>query len=80
MFSWPNKSEHARFCRNKTSVELTQENQTDLHGKFFMQHQKVKTSSTVKKTIICQRAFLKQIAQCRLKNIRRGYFTTVVGY
>ena len=80
MFSWPNKWEHASFGRNKTSVELAQKNLADLHCKFFMQHQNKKTSSAVKKNIIGQRAFLKKIAQCRLKNISRGYFTTDVGY
>ena len=49
MFSWPNKWEHVSFGRNKTSVELALKNLTDLHWKFFMQHQNKKSSSTVKK-------------------------------
>ena len=49
MFSWLNKSEHASFGRNKTSVELAQKNLADLHCSFFMQHQNKKTSCTVKK-------------------------------
>ena len=80
MFSWPNKWEHASFGRNKMSVELAQKNLADLHCKLFMQHQHTKTSSAVKKNIIGQRAFLKKITQCRLKNISRGYLTTDVGY
>ena len=58
MFSWPNKWEHASFGRNKTSVELAQKNLADLHCSFFMHHQNKKTSSAVKKNIICRRAFL----------------------
>jgi len=80
MFSWPNKWEHASFGRNKTSVELAQKNLADLHCKFFMQHQNKKTSSTVKEPLSASERFLKKIAQCRLKNISRGYFTTDVGY
>ena len=81
MFSWPNKSEHASFGRNETSVELARKNLADLHCKFFMQHRNKKTSPAVRKNIIGQRAFfLKKIAQCRLKNISRGHFTTDVGY
>ena len=60
MFSWPNKWEHASFGRNKMSVEVAQKNLTDLHCKFFMQHQNKKTSSAVKENIIGQRAFLKR--------------------
>jgi len=45
-----------------------------------MQHQNKKTSSAVKKNIICQREFLKKIAQCQLKNNSRGYFTTDINY
>ena len=80
MFSWPNKWEHASFGRNKTSVELAQKNLADLHCTFFMQHQNKKTSSAVKKTFLASERFVKKIAQCRLKNISRGYFTTDVGY
>ena len=80
MFSLPNNWEHASFGRNQTSVELAQKNLADLHCTFFMQHQNKKTSSTVKKNIVGQQAFLKKIAQCLLKNISRGYFTIDVGY
>ena len=80
MLSWPHKSEYASFGRNKTSIELAQKNLVDLHCTFFMKHQNKKTSSAVKENIIGQRAFLKKIAQCRLKYISRGYFTTDVGY
>ena len=82
MFSWPNKWEHASFGRNETSVELAQKNLAYLHCKFFMQHRNKKNSPAVRKNSIGQRAFffLKKIAQCRLKNISRDYFTTVVGY
>ena len=80
MFSSPNKWEHASFGRNKTSVELAQKNLADLHCTFFMQHQKEKTSSAVKKTFSASKRFKKEIAQCRLKNISRGYFMTDVGY
>ena len=44
MFSWPNKWEHVRFGRIKTSVELALKNIADLHCKFLMQHQNKKTS------------------------------------
>ena len=57
MFSWPNKSEHASFGRNETSVELARKNLADLHCKFFMQHRNKKTSPAVRKNIIGQRAF-----------------------
>ena len=80
MFSLPNKWEHAIFGRNKTSVEITQKNLADQHCKLFVQHQTNKTSSAVKKNIVGQQAFLKIIAQCRLKNISRGYFMTDVNY
>ena len=39
MFSWPNKSEHASFGRNETSVELAQKNLANLHWKFDRRHQ-----------------------------------------
>ena len=74
MFSWPNKWEHASFGQNKTSVELAQKNQTDLHRKFFMQHQNHKTSSTVKKTIICQRAFLNKNCTMSAEKYQSGLF------
>ena len=80
MFSWANNWEHASFGRNQTSVELAQKNLADLHCTFFLQHQNTKTYSAVKKNIIGQQAFLKKIAQCQLKDISRGYFTTDVGY
>ena len=80
MFSWPNKWEHASFGRNKTSVEVAHKNLADVRCKFFMQHKNKKTSSAVKKNIVGQQAFLKKIAQCRLKNISRAYYTTVVSY
>jgi len=72
MFSWPNSWEHASFGRNKMSVELAQKYLADVQCKFLMQHQNKKTSSAVKKNIIGQRAFLKKIVQCRLKNISWG--------
>ena len=79
MFSRTNK--HASFGRNKTSVELAQKNLADLHCKFFMQHQNKKTSCAVKKKHYMTASVLKnKIAQRRLKNISRGYFTTDVGY
>ena len=66
MFSWPNKSEHASFGRNETSVELARKNLADLHCKFFMQHRNKKTSPAVRKNIIGQRAyFLKK----KLRNV-----------
>ena len=80
MFSLPNKCEYASFGRNKTSVELAQKNLADLHCKFFMQHQNKKTSSTVKEPLSTGESFSKKIAQCLLKNINRGYFTTDDGY
>ena len=80
MFSCANNWEHASFGRNKTSVELVEKNLADLHCKFFMQHKNQKTSSAVKKTLSASKTFLKKIAQCRLKNISRGYFMTDVGY
>ena len=40
MFSWPNKSEHAGFGRNETSVELARKNLAGLHCKFFKPYQK----------------------------------------
>ena len=56
--SWPNKGEHARFGRNKTSIELARKNLADLHCKFFKHHQNKKTSSVVKtKYIIGQWVF-----------------------
>ena len=58
MFSSPNKSEHASFGRNETSVELARKNLADLHCKFFMQHRNKKTSPAVRKNIISQRRFL----------------------
>ena len=63
-FSWPTKWEHASVGRNKTSIDLARKNLADLHCKFFMQHQNMKTSSVVKK-IHYRPAFVKQIAQCR---------------
>jgi len=80
MFSWPNKWEHASFGRNKTSVVLARKNLADVHCKFFTQHQKKKSCSAVKKTSSPSERFLKKIAQCRLKNISRGYLRTDVGY
>ena len=80
MFSWPNKWEHVSFGRNKMSVELPQKNLADLHCTFFMQHKNTKTSTAVKKTLSASEGFKITIAQCRLKNISRGYLTTDVGY
>jgi len=80
MFFWPYNWEHASFGRNQTSVELAQKNLADLHCKFFMQNQNKKSSSAVKKHCLPASVFKKKIAQCRLKNISRAYFTTVVGY
>ena len=80
MFSWPNKSEHASFGRNETSVELARKNLADLHCKFFMQHQNKKTSSAVKKNIIGQRAFLKRNCAMSTEKYQSGYFTTDVFY
>jgi len=80
MSSWPNKWEHTSFGRNKTSVELAQKNLADLHCTFFMQHQNMITSTAVKKTLSVSERFQIKIAQCRLKNINRDYFTTDVGY
>ena len=80
MFSRPNKWEHASFGRNKRSVELARKNLGDLYCKIFMQHENKKTSSTVKEPLSAGESFSKKIAQCLLKNIRRGYFTTDVGY
>jgi len=78
---WPNKWEHASFGRKKTSVELAQKNLADLHCTFFMHHQNKKPSCAVKKkTLSASEHFFKKIAQCRKKNISRGYFTTNVGY
>jgi len=72
MFSWPNKWEHACFGRNKTSVDIAQKNLADLHCKFFMQHQNKKTSSTVKKTIICQREFFKKRCSMSAEKYQSG--------
>ena len=81
MFSWPNKWEHASFGRNKMSIVLARKNLADLHCIFFMQHQNKKTSSAVKKKHYRPASVFKiKIAQCRLKNISRGFFTTDVGY
>ena len=79
MFSGPNKGEHASFGRNKTSVELNQKNLTDQHCTFFMQHQNKKTSSAVKKYIICQRAFLKRNCAMSAEKYQSSYFTTSTG-
>ena len=72
MFSWANKWKHANFGRNKTSVELAQKSLTNLHCKFYLQHENKKTSSTVKEPLSTGESFSKKIAQCLLKNIRRG--------
>ena len=81
MFSLANKWEHASFGRNKTSVEVAHKNLADVRCKFFMRHQNMKTSSALKKKH-CRPAsvFKNKIAKCRLKNICRAYFTTVVSY
>ena len=83
MFSWPNKWENASFGRNEKSVELAQKNLADLHFKFFMQPQNKKTSCAVKKKkkhYMTASVLKNKIAQRRLKNISRGFFTTDVGY
>ena len=80
MFSWPNKWEHASFNRNKTSVELAQKNLADLHCTFFMQHQKEKTSSALKKHIIGQRPFFLKNWAMSAEKYQSGYLTTDVGY
>jgi len=80
MFSWPNKWEHASFGRYKKSVELAQKSLDDLHCTFFMQHQNKKTSSAVKKNIICQRAFLKKNCAILAEKYQSSYFTIDVGY
>ena len=79
MFSWANKWENASFGRNKTSVEFAQKNLADVHCKFIYATPKQENFLCRKKNIVCQREFLKKIAQCRLKNISRGYFTTDAG-
>ena len=66
MFSWPNKSEHASFGRNETSVELARKNLADLHCRFFMQHRNKKTSPAVRKNIIGQRAFFFKRKNCAM--------------
>ena len=83
MFSWPNKWENASFGRNEKSVELAQKNLADLHFKFFMQPQNKKTSCAVKKKkkhYMTASVLKNKIAQRRLKNISRGFFTSDVGY
>ena len=82
MFSWPNKWEHASLSRYKMSVELAQKALAVLHCKLFMQHQNKKTSCAVKKKkhYMTASVLKNKIAQRRLKNISRGFFTTDVGY
>jgi len=74
----PNKWEHASFGRNKTSVELAQKKPSRPTLFIFYASPKQENFLCRKENIICQRAFLKKIAQCRLKNISRVYFTTFV--
>ena len=77
MFSFPSKRKHAGVGRNTTSVELERKNLADLRCEFLRRHNK-KASSIVKETLsasVCKR----KIAQCRLKNIRRGFTAADVG-
>ena len=80
MFSWANKWKHASCGRNKKSVELVQKNLAELHCKFFMQHQNNKTSSAVKKNIICQQVFLKRNCVMSAEKYQSSYFTIDVGW
>ena len=80
MFSFPSKRKHAGVGRNTTSVPLERKNLADLRCKFLRRHNK-KASTIVKETLsasVCKKK--KKNAQCRLKNISRGYLTTDVGY
>ena len=80
MFSFPSKRKHAGVGRNTTSVQLERKNLADLPCKFLRRHNK-KASSIVKETLsasVCKKK--KKIAQCRLKNISRGFTAADVGH
>ena len=67
-------------AKTKRRLSSHKKNLTGLHCKFFMQHQNKKTSSTVKKNIIGQWAFLKRNCAMSTEKYQSGYFTTDVGY
>jgi len=78
MFSWPNKWEHARFGRIKTSVELARKNIADYIANFLCNTKTRKLPLPQKQTISASERLKKKIGQCRLKNISGDYFTTDV--
>jgi len=77
MFSSASKWKDAGVGRNTTSVAVERKNLADLNCKFFREHptKKIPYSKKIFSASVC-----KKNAQCRLKNIYRGFTTTDVGY